>query len=265
MDSQVIYGQTQTQAKKWKVGQVSLLTKALLIAGISFLLICAIGVGFGFLFQSKSDWWAQSEVYNGLMWGSIIGILVSMILSMFWASKIMTAKPWFTTLVFFVYIVAQGCGFGIIFGISSLFQLGLIFGVSGLIFLITGITGLLIKDKAAMTFRKFIMIGSMIALGLMFIISMVWMFDAIFFSYGMFGVGAMQWFYYFAMLMMGLVMMGYMAYDIYMIQKIDTFLNVDDNALARNNIAFFFGYKLLVDLVGILWIVAMFVLRFTRN
>lgn len=49
----------------------------------------------------------------------------------------------------------------------------------------------------------------------------------------------------------GLLMVGYIAYDINMIQKQETFIGAQDDKVQRNMI-FLFGFKLLVDLVGLI-------------
>lgn len=84
--------------------------------------------------------------------------------------KIQTASTGFAVVVFLVYIIAQGCGFGMIFGLYDVTQLSLTFGIGGAIFLVTGLIGTMLSDKAMMSLKKMLTIGGMVYLGLMVIL-----------------------------------------------------------------------------------------------
>jgi hypothetical protein len=55
----------------------------------------------------------------------------------------------------------------------------------------------------------------------------------------------------------------YMVWDMAMISKMQNFMQINDSKFAFN-LVMFFGWKLLVDLVGLVWNIAILVLRFAR-
>jgi hypothetical protein len=54
-----------------------------------------------------------------------------------------------------------------------------------------------------------------------------------------------------------------MVFDISVISKTQQFLTIDNTQLSWT-LAMIFGFRLLVDLVGLIWNIAIFVLRFAR-
>jgi hypothetical protein len=60
-----------------------------------------------------------------------------------------------------------------------------------------------------------------------------------------------------------LLFLFYMIFDISMISKTQQFINTEDKQLTWT-IGMIFGFRLLVDLVGLVWNIAMLVLRFAR-
>lgn len=260
--SEVVYSKKQVD-KKWTNVQMSTMTRSFLIAGISFLLICAIGLGFGYLIQwslFNLNWSDNSSLINGLWAISIILIIVSTILSMLWQIKITKASKTLIFSAFSLYILAQGIGFGFLFGLLDVFTLMLIFGIAGILFFGMALVGFTMKDKTAMTFKKIIAIATGIMFMLMMIISITWLLTAFIWGYSQY----FDMFYFLIFLIMGIVLLLYTAYDVYKIQKKSQFIDLENNKISFNY-SMYFGFSLLTDLVGIIWIVAIFVLRYSRK
>ena len=72
-----------------------------------------------------------------------------------------------------------------------------------------------------------------------------------------------QWYYSLIMGIFCLLFMGYISYDVWMISKTSEFAQIADSR-AFNNLSLFFGYRLLIDFVGLFWTIASLILRFRR-
>ena len=267
--------QKVVQTKTFSKAQGSMLTKSLLISGICFILVCAASIGWGIMFANlynDMSWQTWDLVYS-LYFVALFVIIASMILSMVWQKKIKTAGIGLTAMVFIIYILGQSLGFGMVFGLiigevgyddstqgmTAIAQLGLIFGVTGILFALMAFVGSIMNNKVAMTMKKFMMVGMMIVFGMMLFISMMWLFSALFW---MPSYTSANWFYWLIILLMAPLMLCYVAYDIYQIKKMDTFNTLQGKE--KMNITLMFAFKLLVDLVGLMWIVLAIFMRVRR-
>lgn len=258
-----------TRQKTLSRSQMSLLNRSMLYAGIGFVLIALIG------FAIAMGIWKSNniETLNNsitLLWTfSIILILVSMILSMVVNVKLFTrmgnVSKGLIYSMWTVYIVAEGLGFGLLFlafmvqfnGQQGILYLIFVFAAGGIAFMIAALIGKSLSTKAMMSLGKFISILS-IAFMVMFFVFMiatiVASFTSSFGSEGLF------------LMIIGLstiLFLLYMVFDISVISKTQQFLTIDNTQLSWT-LAMIFGFRLLVDLVGLIWNIAIFVLRFAR-
>lgn len=241
--------------------QSSILTRSFLIAGLSFLLICLIGLGFGKLFEHEIYEKGNLSVVNSLYMISILLIFISMFGSMLVFRNLLNQKT--SKIIFWIglYCLAQGIGFGMLFSLfaQDSWTLILIFGVSGIMFILCAIIGYFMSANAAFNLMKMLSIGwiaTFILMILMFIPMIIML------SIGGSYVG-FQWYYSLIMGIFCLLFMGYISYDVWMISKTSEFAQIADSR-AFNNLSLFFGYRLLIDFVGLFWTIASLILRFRR-
>lgn len=241
--------------------QSSILTRSFLVAGLSFLLICLIGLGFGKLFEYEIYEKGNLSVVNSLYMISILLIFISMFGSMLVFRNLLNQKT--SKIIFWIglYCLAQGIGFGMLFSLfaEDSWTLILIFGVSGIMFILCAIIGYFMSANAAFSLMKMLSIGWIVTFVLMILmfIPMIIMLS-IGGSYAGF-----QWYYSLIMGIFCLLFMGYISYDVWMISKTSEFAQIADSR-AFNNLSLFFGYRLLIDFVGLFWTIASLILRFRR-
>jgi hypothetical protein len=208
---------------------------------------------------------------TGLWAISIILILVAMILSMVVNGKFFLnmgqVKKSLVWSMWIVYIIAEGAGFGILFTAfcvqfsidKGILYLLLIFAAGGVAFLICALIGKSLSTKQMLSFGRFVgymSIGFMVVFGICMLIMMIMMFIP---NVGWAG-GAM-W-----TLIIGLstlLFLFYMIFDVSMISKTQQFIATDDKNVVWT-VGMIFGFRLLVDLVGLIWNIAILILRFAR-
>lgn len=241
--------------------QSSILTRSFLVAGLSFLLICLIGLGFGKLFEYEIYEKGNLSVVNSLYMISILLIFISMFGSILVFRNLLNQKT--SKIIFWIglYCLAQGIGFGMLFSLfaQDSWTLILMFGVSGIMFILCAVIGYFMSANAAFNLMKMLSIGwiaTFILMILMFI-PMIFML-----STGASYAG-FQWYYSLIMGVFCLLFMGYISYDVWMISKTSEFAQIADSR-AFNNLSLFFGYRLLIDFVGLFWTITSLVLRFRR-
>ncbi len=238
---------------KYNKAQGSLMTKALMITGLGFAAICGVGYGVGAIYDSAmagSSSAGMSSQTLGIIGG--ICLIASMFMAIFWMMKFESAGWGLIGTTFLVYILGQGIGFGSLFLIFDGTELLWIFGLAGGIFLIMGVIGISLSSRAAMSLMKMLMIGTMVYLGL----SLMMMLFSMFGVWNVFTTGGnMDWMYWGITVFSGLLALGYIAFDMHMLSKYNEFHNLE-GANNVNKIAAFFGFKLLMDLIYLIWIIA---------
>ncbi|MDR3257434.1 MAG: hypothetical protein LBT17_01410, partial [Mycoplasmataceae bacterium] len=199
-------------------------------------------------------------------------ILVAMILSMVVNGKFFLnmgqVKKSLVLSMWAIYIIAEGAGFGILFtafyaqfGLSKgVSYLLLIFAAGGVAFLICALIGKSLSTKQMISFGKFVgymSIGFMIVFAMCMLAMMITLFIP-----GAGGwMGGGMW-----TLIIGLstlLFLFYTIFDVSMISKTQQFIATDDRNIVWN-IGMIFGFRLLVDLVGLIWNIAILVLRYVR-
>jgi FtsH-binding integral membrane protein len=163
-----------------------------------------------------------------------------------------------------LYSFAQGISFGALFFILDLAQVAgsqyklwdiiYIFAIGGGIFLISGVIGSFLSHKATITLSKFLLYISMSVL----VLFVVLMFLAIF------GVFASERFYLILYFLMGVIYILYIMWDFSVIRKSEQFMQMADDKV-KLNFVLMFGYKLLVDFIGLIWTLIRLYLMLNRR
>lgn len=234
--------------------QVSMMSKALLTASIGLILTCLIGFLFSYIFSVSTVSRNLLEVL------STVFILISVVCTFLWMFKIQNA----TNLLIFgtisLYCFANGIGFGSLFYLLDVKEIMIIFGTVGIIFFGTWFISSIASVKFMMSFSKFILIATIV-----YFIFNIGMFLFNFFNiFGMrYGSGiSYEWIYIISSAVSGLLSIGYLAYNMFNIQRMDKFL--DSTPELKTKYALFFGFTILMSLISIIWSLSR-ILLFSRR
>jgi hypothetical protein len=189
------------------------------------------------------------------MWPvAIISILVSQIMAMVAFARIERVSKITIAILFSIYILGYSLGFGILFvaihasypTAKGTFLITLAFAAGGLSFLVAGIIGHRMSNRAAMTMMKFIgmlSIGFFIVFGIFMTLFIVSAFTGAF-------ANVIDKFYILLIALSTILFFLYMIFDFVIINRIQAFVDLADSKIAWN-FALMFGFKLLMDLVGL--------------
>ncbi len=184
---------------------------------------------------------------------SMVLIILSSVLRMVWAFRVSTATKPFIFLAFGAYIAAQGVCFGVLFITWNAIELLGIFGVGGGVFAIMAVIGYFSKDLSPM--RPYLIGGSII----LFIGSIL---TIVLYFAGIYSDKLIM-----IMTLLSLVLfMGFTAYDMWRLKRTSEWAEVhgmDD--VMRFRIAAYFGFRLLSDLIAIIWVIVRIYIRKGRR
>lgn len=253
--------ETQFTKRTYTKSQATLLTKSMLIAGIAFLIIGAASFGFSQVFLNYT---AGENAFTGLAI-FLITLIAGMIVSMLWTANMM--KNGSAVLTFFcyaVYIVTTSIAFGWLFALgfnNDIKWLPIMFGIVGGIMIIAAMIAKGMSVNGLLTMGK-IMIATAIVMGVFFLMFFILLFVLIFAPMAGIVMGDMIC----TGIMMGMTVFAflYIIGDIWFISKASEFADTTGQeypAIAT----WFFGFKLLTDLVNILFVVLFWVLRFAKR
>lgn len=229
----------------------SLLSKCLMVAGIGFVVIFAMAFAlFQLMLKFENQILGKQEIIAGLMIGSVILLIVSMIMSVVLWMRIEKCSPITIFFAMAFYSIAEGISFGIFFFALKLettyntLDFLFIFLIVGLIFSITGLIGNLLSNKAFVSFTKFIIIAtfSFLAMYLIFFIVSFFAFNSKYFNYMSYIIYGIS----------GILTILYLVWDFAAIRKLDSFVSLKEDAIQRKYVLMF-GFKLLIDLIALVW------------
>jgi len=253
------------KAKVLTKTQSSLLSKSLLIAAIGFAIIALSGLGFYYLLDHivKNN---QGNTLIALYIVSILFILISSFMAMYLFGKMFVApdKIKYATIIamLLMYSLAEGFGFGTLFyavmntnGVSGFeaYDLFIIFGIGAAVFLIAGLIGMFLNSNATMSLGKIIMYMSMALLPIWLVVILLSIFN-VGFSLGM-------WTAIYSVV--ALLFVLYIVFDFSTIAKMNQFTSLASTSV-QFKMAFLFGFKLLMDFVGLIWMLIRLYLIFKR-
>lgn len=248
--------------------EATIFTKSFTWAGVSFLLICLLGLatwsvadpagvlkGLG---NKRFDW---ANVYNLKAMSNItkismfsIGLIfVSGIMRMVWWFRFNTASKTFIYSNYAIYIIAQGLGFGLLFTTWRAQEIMTIFGIAGLAFLAMAWAGYIAKDLSKMA--PFLIMGSVFMM-IITIPMVILSFTGI--------VSGNLWFVW--TIGMGFLTLLFIMFDVWQLKKTSEFITASGGTdeLTEFRIVTWFGFRLLSDMVQLVWIMARIYMRYHR-
>ena len=253
--------ETQFTKKEFNQSQVSLLTRAMMIAGLFFLLIGAGGLGFSYVFKDPRGMMAT---FLPLF---LVIMFTGMFISIMWTKVLFRGKAGATVgVIFAIYTITEALSFGYIFAllraVGGMNLVPIAFAVTGGIFLLTFMIAKLMSANGVFTMGK--MIGATsIAVAVLFFITLILSIVAL--ASGSFGVmQANDAFFMLGMVGLSLITFLYICMDIWSISKMSDFVQyeVGVDKQANNAIVWFAAFRLLTDLLNILLIVCWYLIRF---
>ena len=247
--------------------EASIFTRAFTWSGLSFLLICLLGVitwsvadplgtlkGLG---TKQFDW---ANVYNLKVMSNItkismlsIGLVfASGIMRIVWWFRFNTASKTFIYTNYVIYIIAQGLGFGLLFTTWRAQEIMSVFGIAGLAFLAMAWAGYIAKDLSKLA--PFLIIGSIFMMIItlpMIVLSFVLNLSGLWFAWT---VG------------IGILTLLFIMFDVWQLKKTSEFMKASGGAdeLTEFRIVSWFGFRLLSDMVQLVWVLARLYMRFNR-
>lgn len=247
------------------------LTKSFLWAGIAFLAVFFIGWGSWKAIDSsgmirdlmtgsfgESALWsltaAQEAEFAGqldslnnlLIAGSILSV-ISMVTTIIWSFKFMSASKMFIFIAYSVFIAAQGIGFSMLFVSFNTQELVYIFAIAGGLFGVMAIAGMVFNMQK---FRPFLIVG-MIAVSIMSLVMMILYWTGTYSDTAMFVLT----------LLSGFLFMAYTAFDVWMIKNAAQFSQLGGDSAMDFRLVAFFSFRLLSDIIGLIWMMARIMLR----
>lgn len=247
--------------------EASIFTRAFIWAGVSFLLICLIGVAtwavtdpggvLKDLGTKKYDWdylyvSRVASTLTRVSFAAIGLIFVSGIMRIVWWFRFNKASKTFIYVNYVIYIVAQGLGFGILFTTWRAQEIMTVFGISGLAFLAMAWAGYIAKDLSKMA--PFLIIGSLFMMIItipMLIMSFMIDLDGLWFAWTI-GIGILT--------------LMYTMFDVWQLKKTSEFMTAQNGSdeLTEFRIVSWFGFRLLTDMVQLVWVMVRLYMRYNR-
>lgn len=252
-----MFQKTQSSVKVYSQTQRSMVSTAMLTAGIGFLLTCLVGYLVSLLWEKLNygTYYEQVETasnLNTLYTISGIGIFVSMIMSLIWTFKINSASYGLAFTTMGIYCLSQGVGFGSLFYVFELREILIVFGMVGFILIFCYSISKIITAKTAMTLGKIAFIGTIGYLFGALILSLISLF--------VISPGTVRTIMLISTFLGGFLSVIYIIYVFWMLQRTNEFLQEDETL--RRKIAIFFGFQILVELICLIWRIASLILYF---
>jgi len=259
------YGEEAKPKNSFGKSQTSLFAKSMLIAGCGFILIFGLSwlLAWAFSFV-KGQAMTNSTIVLCIILGSL---LLSMIISMIWTRILWKGKSTgLTILVYSLYIAAMSVSFGYLFAYIARghaeyqYLLPLCFAVAGGIFLLVTLVAKVIGIKGMITFGKIVAVTGAIAGAAFFAFLITFLVLGPRMSWQ-----SAQVISFISMSMIALVMFFYIIIDIKMIMaasQFNEYTGLEENAPA---IVWYFGFKLLSDIINVLFWVVIWITRLARR
>jgi len=260
---------------KTRTTEQRILTRAFAWAGIAFMLIAAIGA---ITFSAMNNTTLGREIHEQIgnrkfnfskIYGNVsfdggmkmitklsfaaFGlIIISSVTSIIWAFRMMKASKVFIFVNYAVYIAANGISFGFLFLTMNAMELVSIFAIAGGIFIVMAAVGYFSKDLSGM--GRYLFFGS-IFIGIIAIVNLGLTLGGVWNS--SYSHGTTPWLVQIMWIGTGLLMMGFTAFDVWRLKKLSAWAEANGSDSEMNfRLTAFFGFRLLTDLVGLIWTVA---------
>lgn len=240
---------TLTYNQSFTKGQNSLMSKACLIAGVAFAIICGIAFLFSYIIQNVMT---SYEQLNAALVIASVALIVSIVVSLVASFK--KNLSWGLILTMFgLFTISFGITFGMFFAIYDVETLLLAFVTAAGALLGTGLIGYFIKDKAAFTLSKitmFLFLGYFIFM----IVSLVMMYTI---------YQPNEWWYYALDVVIGLVIFGSNVMTFYALKRSSEFAAASDLPPEMlRKITWMLAFNVLISIVNtLLFVLRMFASR----
>lgn len=139
----------------------------------------------------------------------------------------------------------------------NLVDIGLVFGVAGLMFGAMAITGYKLSDKAAFRLGRFLMIATTVFLISCLLFSLATIYGRGGWNYD----GQSSWVSLVILLASGLLSLGYIAYTVTSIRRSEAFIAACNNKATLNNYALYYGYMMLLYLMQLVRVILGLLIR----
>ena len=252
----------QFTKRQYSTSQVSLLTRSMLIASIAFIILGACSYGWSVLFVNSLNY---DDIGVGL--GIFFATLISgMVVSILWVKNMFQSHSiGLTLLCYALYILTTSLAFGWLFSLAAhdmaLWWLPVIFVIAGGTFLLALLFAKIISFNSVLTMGKVIG-ATALAMAIFLIIFLVL---TIVFAVKPTEGTAMAADTIGSLIMLGMALVSflYVIIDIWQISKMSEFA-AETGQEESKILPWFFGYRLLTDLVNVLFIVLMVVMKLLK-
>lgn len=242
----------QSPAKLDKI-KLGLLTKSSLIAGIGFIIICALGYLISFIY-TKTNISPNSNVLPILSSIFLVGSIISMVWFAF-SRKEWSYLGYFC--LFTSFIISQAIGFSSLFQIFNSTSLLFLFGIAGAIMFVSGILIKILPEKILASLMKIFFV--FITISFFFSLCSFFMF---FFGFGY--SSGNQLYFSISAIIGAIIAIFYNFYIIYQITRTDSFAAASEGNSSLK-LPLRFGFYLLVSLVQTVWALARLMLIFGKR
>lgn len=256
---------SQTSVKQFNKGQISILSWTLLIAGVGFILVGVIGWLTSYIVNHAIAQGSDATMM-GLTIGFVVLLLTSQIMALFAYARIERLSKITIGVIISFYCLGMGIGFGLLFsmltlqyGLQGIYYIALAFAIGGLCFLVSALISKVLSNRAYIGFGKFVMflsLGYFAIFGLMMILFIVSIFVPSM-------IGTLNNLYLLGLALSTLLFFFYMILDLATIRKMSAFIQAQESKVAWNFI-WMLGFKLLMDLVGLVYNILIIMLRTSR-
>lgn len=242
---------------KWTFSQSQskVLTRSFLVTGLSFIAIFLISYGlYEILFT-----FANIYTANILMFVSPFIIFIATILGLFMRPRITNSSVRFMIFVISFYTIAEGVGFAALFYAISysayigyttynLIDIMFLFAIAGLMFTGMAIIGANLSRKATAKLGHFLLVATIIFIVFSLFFSLLFTFT--FYS----GNQSQILILVIVSIVSGLLNLGYIVWIVSVIKKTTEFMNLNSETgiKIKKSLGIYYGFWLLVNLVGLL-------------
>lgn len=252
----------QFTKRQYSASQTTLLTKSMLLASLAFIILGACSYGWSVLFVNSLDY-DNMGIGLGIFFATLIS---GMVISILWVKNMFQSQSIALTLLCYgLYILTTSLAFGWLFSLAANFMklwwLPVMFGITGGIFLMAILFSKILSFNSVLTMGKVIgatalsMAVALIIFMVLAIVTSATRSEGTAIAANTIG----------SLIMIGMAVISflYVIIDIWQISKMSEFN--DEAGVQSKILPWFFGYRLLTDLVNILFIVFIFILRFARR
>jgi hypothetical protein len=181
-------GSVNAQGKVFVKKQSSVLARSLMVGGFGFALVFGFALGlFSILMKCAGSGQQSDNIVGPLYAVSIVLLIASLIMSMYTSARIMKVKLGTIIGMIFMYGIANGISFGILFyaiqvtpgNTIQMSDFIVCFLITCAIFGITGFLGTLLTVRFTLSLGKFLLIATLAYMVVFFVLIMVSLFTKV--------------------------------------------------------------------------------------